>query len=93
MSIQYAKPGQVAHCDFTLFSPPEMTKDRPVLTLNSSSGGLVTIVGLSSRANHLSSLHYKLPKRSLPNIPLFTRGDTWVKGDMVYRVSLHRLNL
>lgn len=95
MAIEYhIKPGLVVHCDFSLFKPPEMTKARPVLTLNAASGGLITVVGLSSgEPNAMTDVHYKLPRKSLPNIPLFSNKDTWVKGDMVYRVSMARLDL
>ncbi len=37
--------------------------------------------------------HYKLPKASLPQLGRFQEKDTWLKGDMIYTMGFHRLDL
>lgn len=39
------------------------------------------------------SHHYKVSKRSLPMTNNFQSRDSWVKGDMLYTVGFHRLDL
>jgi uncharacterized protein YifN (PemK superfamily) len=99
MSITiHPRPGQILYCDFsTGFKEPEAVKKRPVLILTPSMRGrpnLTTIVILStSRPNPIEKYHYLLPKASLPILGDFQRSETWVKGDMVYAVGYHRLDL
>ncbi len=99
MSITYhPRPGQILMCAFPKgFKEPEMVKNRPVVILTPAMTGrpnLVTIVGLSSvRPDPVRDFHLLLPKASLPMLGDFQSKETWVKGDMIYAVGFHRLNL
>lgn len=56
--------------------------------------GLVTVVGLSTAPPEpVRDYHCLLPKNCLPQLGNFQTKDTWVKGDMVYAVGFHRLEL
>lgn len=99
MAISFhPRPGQILTCDFTVgFKEPELIKHRPVIVLTPPMNGrsnLVTVVGLSTeRPDPLMDFHYLLPKASLPMLGQFQRKESWVKGDMIYAVGFHRLNL
>ena len=85
-------------CDFgTGFKQPELVKTRPVIVLTPRMDGrknLVTVVGLSTVApDPVRPFHCRLPSKSLPKLRDFRVDETWVKGDMVYAVGFHRLNL
>jgi mRNA interferase MazF len=91
-------PGQMLLCDFSDFKEPEIVKrNRPVIVLSSALKGrdkLLTIVPLSTvKPNPIQPYHYLLPKKSMPMISNFQERESWVKGDMLYTVSFHRLNL
>jgi uncharacterized protein YifN (PemK superfamily) len=70
---------------------------RPVIVLTGSIKGranLVTIAPLSTvEPKPLQLYHYKLPRQSMPMLGLFQNTDSWLKGDMIYTVGFHRLNL
>ena len=89
------KVAQILMCDFSCgFKEPEMVKNRPVVIIASGRPGLVTIVPLSTRTpNPVEQYHMELPRASLPQIGQFEGKTSWVKGDMVYTVGFHRLNL
>lgn len=90
MAVRYdLKPGQIVDCDFTYgFVPPEIVKVRPVVVLTPSSAGLVTVVVLSkTQPDPKTSVHCVIPRFSMPNIGRFRNKTSWVKGDMIYRVS------
>lgn len=95
----HPKPGQILMCDFSKgFQEPEMVKaGRPVVVLSkplTGRDGLVTVVPLSStRPQSQMPYHLLLPPASLPQLGMFEKGETWVKGDMVYTVGFHRLDL
>lgn len=94
----HPRPGQLLMCDFSKgFSEPEMVKVRPVLVLTPSMdgrSGLVTVVGLSTEPPAPPrDFHCVLPRSCLPQLGNFQSKDTWVKGDMVYSVGFHRLDL
>lgn len=94
----YPKPGQILMCDFSKgFKEPEMTKNRPVVVLTPPMNGrnnLTTIVALSTvKPDPVLKFHCHLPKASLPMTGFFQGSETWVKGDMVYSVGFHRLDL
>lgn len=96
----HPRVGQILICDFSEgFKEPEMVKSgRPVLVIAPSIHGrdprLVTIVGLSSvEPQKVMPFHLKLPKATLPQLGNFQENDTWLKGDMVYSVGFHRLDL
>lgn len=70
---------------------------RPVVVLSqpvAGRDGLVTVAALSSkRPLKVMPYHLQLPKSSLPQIGLFQKDETWVKGDMIYTVGFQRLDL
>ena len=37
--------------------------------------------------------HYQIPKNSMPQLGRFQEKGTWLKGDMIYTVGFHRLDL
>jgi len=78
------------------FQAPEMVKNRPVVVLSPKlkrCSGLCTVVPISTvLPDPMEKWHYKLPQASLPNAKLFIGKQSWVKGDMIYRVSFHRLD-
>lgn len=94
----HPKVGQILFCDFSQgFKEPEMVKKRPVIVLVSAIQGrsdLATVVPLSTvEPNPPQLYHYKLLKQSMPMIGKFQDSDSWIKGDMVYTVGFHRLDL
>jgi uncharacterized protein YifN (PemK superfamily) len=100
MSITiHPKPGQILLCDFsTGFKEPEMVKSRrPVIVLTGALRGrssLVTVVPLSTLEPITSQpYHYQIPTKSLPMLDMFQSRSSWLKGDMVYTVGFHRLDL
>ncbi len=98
MGLTYhPKPGTMVMCDFsTGFSQPEMVKRRPVLIISPKmkrGSDLCTVVAISSAApDPVEKWHYALPTQSMPQSRSFQRQTSWVKGDMIYRVSFDRLN-
>ena len=100
MAIKFhPKVGQILLCDFSVgFKEPEMVKrNRPVLVISPAITGrteLVTVIALSTREPEPKlSYHYKIPKSSMPQLGRFQEKDTWLKGDMIYTVGFHRLEL
>ena len=95
----HPNPGQILLCDFSQgFKEPEMVKNkRPVVILAgkiAGRGNLVTVVPLSTvKPRQLQPYHYKIPKQSMPMLGRFQEDDSWLKGDMVYTVGFHRLDL
>ncbi len=95
----HPRPGQILLCDFSHgFQEPEMVKsNRPVVILTSPIVGranLVTILALSTRTpTKVMPYHYQVPDNSMPQLGRFQGRDTWVKGDMIYTVGFHRLDL
>lgn len=95
----HPKPGQILLCDFSPgFKEPEMVKSkRPVVVLTGAICGrpnLVTIVPLSTVEPEPCRLyHYRIPKQSMPQVGKLQEQDSWLKGDMIYTVGFHRLNL
>lgn len=97
--IFHPSPGLILICDFsTGFIEPEMVKSgRPVLVLTGAikgRGKLVTIAAMSTvEPNPIMSYHYRLPKSCMPMVGHLQKDDSWVKGDMIYAVGFHRLDL
>ena len=95
----HPRPGQILVCDFsTGFREPEIVKNnRPVIVLTpdyKGRTGLVTVVPLSTKEpTEIMPYHYKLPRNCMPQIGRFQDNDSWVKGDLLYTVGFHRLNL
>lgn len=99
MALKYhPKPGTILMCDFSKgFAEPEMVKKRPVIVISPKMkrcAGLCTVVAISTvRPDPIEHWHYQLPKPSMPRARLFQQKDSWIKGDMIYRVGFHRLDL
>jgi len=82
----------VVMCDFSGFVVPEMVKIRPVVVLakNNQNHKLVTVVPLSTtRPKTISAYHHELSANPLPDKPHTT---CWAKCDMLYTVSINRLD-
>lgn len=90
-------PGTIVMCDFNQgFRDPEMTKRRPVIVVSPKIGlrpHLCTVVALSMTApNPKMAYHAQIDIR--PKLPEPLQSDgVWIKGDMVYAVGFHRLDL
>lgn len=71
--------------------------NRPVVVLTPPISGraeLVTVLALSTKMpKRIMPFHYKIPRNSMPQVGRFQENDTWVKGDMIYTVGFHRLDL
>lgn len=95
----HPKVGQILLCDFSSgFKEPEMVKSgRPVVVLSPAMQGrpnLVTVVALSTEPPApVMPYHMELPRGVLPQLGRFQERPSWVKGDMVYAVGFHRLDL
>ena len=91
----HPEPGTVLMCNFdTGFRPPEMVKVRPVVVLSPRrrrGSALTTVVPLSTTPpNPVEPFHYRLNSVSLPG--RLAARETWAKCDMLYTVSLERLD-
>jgi uncharacterized protein YifN (PemK superfamily) len=90
-------PGTILVCNFNgTFKEPEMVKPRCVIVLSPrirARAKLCTVVCLSSTApNHVQQYHCQIDIRpELP--PSWESNGIWVKGDMVYSIGFHRLDL
>lgn len=98
MSIrEHPPPGSILLCDFNSgFKTPEMVKRRCVVVLSpkiAARPGLCTVVALSStEPDPVLSYHCQIDIRpKLP--PRWSSDGVWVKGDMIYSVGFHRLDL
>lgn len=95
----HPRAGQILLCDFSQgFKEPEMVKSkRPVVVLSrapTSKSQLVTIVPLSTaKPEKIMPFHYQVPKNCLPQLGMFQEKESWVKGDLIYTVGFHRLDL
>jgi mRNA interferase MazF len=90
-------PGSILRCDFQGFKEPEMVKPRPVVIISTRPERInrrtCIIVPLStSTPNPVAQYHVEI---TLPGLvlPKDIRRKCWVKGDMIYAVSLERLDL
>lgn len=100
MPIEFhPRAGQLLLCDFSPgFKEPEMIKNkRPVIVLTKPfkrRHNLVTVIPLSTvTPEPIEDYHYLIPKKSLPQLARYQEKETWFKGDMLYTVGFHRLNL
>ena len=88
------KPGTLLMCDFVGLMAPEMIKTRPVVVISPrrrSRTRLCTIVPLSTTApNPVEPFHHRMNPLSLP--VSFRKRDSWAKCDMLYTVTLARLD-
>ncbi|MDI9334058.1 MAG: type II toxin-antitoxin system PemK/MazF family toxin [Cytophagales bacterium] len=84
----------IVQCDFTGMIEPEMVKKRDVVVIarNRHNSRLVTVVPLSTTApSKQEDYHYLLPKNPRPDGD--THKEVWAKCDMVYTLSIARLDL
>lgn len=91
----HPNPGTVLMCNFdTGFKAPEMVKIRPVVVISPRrrrGAGLCTVVPLSTTApDPVEPFHHCLQPDSLPQ--RLRERVTWAKCDMLYTVSLERLD-
>jgi mRNA interferase MazF len=94
---QHPDLGTVVMCDFNDgFSPPEMTKRRPVVVISPriiARPKLCTVVALSETAPD-PQMPYHRQIDLAPALPKpWSSKGIWVKGDMVNAVGFHRLDL
>jgi uncharacterized protein YifN (PemK superfamily) len=83
----------VVTCDYTGFVEPEMVKVRSVVVLAKSrtNGRLITVVPLSTTPpDKVLTCHHKLSRNPHPDED--PELEVWAKCDMVYTVSLSRVN-
>lgn len=91
MPLKYQpKEATVLMCDFSGFQVPEMVKVRPVVVLRKHDHNqqLVTIVPLSTTEPERLAKHHVVLPSYLPGSAL----ACWAKCDMVYTVSISRLD-
>lgn len=98
MPIEYHPvPGSVVLCDFRKgFREPEMVKRRPAVVLSPNiraRGKLCTVVALSTtKPNFPQSFHCEIElENPLPDP--WNAEKHWVKGDMIYAIGFHRIEL
>lgn len=95
MSLQYQpRAGEVVRCDFHGMIEPEMVKKRDVVVLmpHKQNRQLVTVVPLSTTAPHPpQAYHHALSRDPRPDGG--TMRSVWAKCDMLYTVSLERLEM
>ena len=98
MAIQYHPPkGTILICDFDhTFKQPEMVKRRPVIVMSppiKGRSGLCTVVCCSTtEPNPVMPYHLEIELKSALPTP-WSCPSFWIKGDMIYSVGFHRLNL
>ena len=98
MPLKYPpNPGNILRCDFHGFKEPEMVKPRPVVVISARPERMnrrtCIVVPLSTSApNPVMKYHLEI---ALPGsvLPKDISRSCWVKGDMIYAVSLERLDL
>ena len=93
----HPKQGTIVVCNFDKgFKEPEMVKRRPVIVLSPrlrKRDSLCTVIPLSTTAPEKTmDYHYSL-NFTKPLPPPWDAENMWVKGDMLYTVGFHRLEL
>lgn len=93
----HPEPGTILMCDFQNFRQPEMVKIRPVVVVSprmKRCSGLCTVVAISTQEPSIrEQYHLPIEPHLMPPLPKFQAKPSWLKGDMIYRVSFDRLNL
>ncbi len=92
----YPSAGEILLCNFdTGFISPEMTKLRPVVIISPRLrrvNKLVTVVSLSTtQPTIIEPYHFELTLETPLPHP-FDAKSMWIKGDMIARVSIDRLD-
>jgi uncharacterized protein YifN (PemK superfamily) len=95
--LNHVPKGTLLMCDFNSgFVEPEMTKHRLVVVLSpeiKSRPRLCTVVALSTTPPK-QVMPYHVQIDISPSLPKnYTSNGVWVKGDMIYSVGFHRLDL
>jgi mRNA interferase MazF len=89
--------GTILTCDFDSgFKVPEMVKRRTVVVISpkiKTRYGLCTVVGFSTTAPDPVEIYHAQIKIVPKLPPPWDSDDIWIKGDMVYAVGFHRLDL
>jgi uncharacterized protein YifN (PemK superfamily) len=98
MAIQHHPGlGVIVVCNFDQgFRTPEMIKRRPTVIISpkiSRRAGLCTVVPLSTTPPQPQMQYHCMLKIDPPLPPPWDVSDVWIKGDMVYSVGFHRLDL
>ena len=98
MSIrEHPAPGTILTCNFDQgFRAPEMIKRRPVVVVSPKIGSrpsLCTVVALSTKPPKPKRAYHCELRLDPPLPPPWSSGPMWVKGDMIYAVGFHRLDL
>jgi mRNA interferase MazF len=94
---EHPSAGTILICDFeTDFKLPEMVKVRPVVVISpkiSGRPGLCTVVALSTTPpDPRLPFHEQISIE--PRLPApWAAEKVWVKGDMIYAIGFHRLDL
>lgn len=86
----YKQPeiGSIVMCDFNGYIEPEIVKFRPVVVIakHPHNSKLITIVPLSTtKPSELANFHFEM-------ISVIDRKKVWVKCDLIYSISIERLN-
>ena len=92
------KTGDIVMCDFpACLQAPEMIKTRAVVVISRRAQhqqGLAIVVPLSSTVpSPILDHHCEIPARLLPKFMQASGGARWIKGNMVYTLSVKRLSL
>ena len=94
---EHPVPGTILTCNFDQgFREPEMLKRRPVIVLSPKIGmraKLCTVVALSTSPPQAKMPYHEKLEIDPPLPPPYHKGENWVKGDMIYAVGFHRLDL
>jgi mRNA interferase MazF len=94
---EHPHKGSILTCNFDEgFKVPEMVKNRPVVVISSkitSRKGLCTVVALSTTPPEQIMPYHCQIDISPPLPSTFKSNGIWVKGDMIYSVGFHRLDL
>jgi uncharacterized protein YifN (PemK superfamily) len=91
----HPKIGDVLICAFPdCLEEPEMVKTRPVVVVTREHGGrpsLCTVVPLSTTPpDPVLDFHVRIDAQRLPRV--LANDETWAKCDMLYTLSLDRLD-
>ena len=87
--------GSIVTCEFDGFREPEMVKRRPVVVLSPKMRGreaLCTVVPFSTTPPQPVQPYHAQIDISPPLPERWESKGVWVKGDMLYTVSLRRLD-
>ena len=85
----------IVMCDFTKFASPEMTKVRPgvVISRYLKNTALLCVVIPFSTTEPYPVMPYHTRVTINPPLPRYSDPNPWVKCDMIYTLSISRLDL